>query len=72
MRNKLRDYFKAGVRLVWFLYEKKRKAVEYQSRTKKRVVEIDGKLDGGDVLPGFSLPLKKLFMRVDRRRNGRA
>jgi Uma2 family endonuclease len=72
MRDKLRDYFKAGVRLVWFLYEKKRKAVVHQSRTKKRVVEIDGKLDGGDVLPGFSLPLKKLFSWIDRCRDRRS
>jgi hypothetical protein len=28
----------------------------------------DGELDGGDVLPGFRLSLRKLFERADKRR----
>jgi hypothetical protein len=36
-----------------------------------RRVEKNEALDGGDVLPGFSLPLARLFARTGRRRKSR-
>jgi len=30
-----------------------------------QVVDIDGALDGGDVLPGFRLALQKLFESIN-------
>lgn len=71
MELKLRDYFRAGVELVWYIYPKTQTAVVYTSATSKKAITIDGSLDGGKVLPGFSLPLKKLFARTRRRSNGR-
>ena len=71
MDIKLRDYFKAGVRLVWFIYPKTETAMVYTSLTARKEVGSDGTLHGGKVLPGFSLPLKKLFSRARRRSNGR-
>jgi Uma2 family endonuclease len=68
MDRKLRDYFQAGVKLVWVVDPKKQTAVIYASPTKSRPVEKDGALDGGKVLPGFSLPLKELFARARRRK----
>jgi Uma2 family endonuclease len=66
MDLKLEDYFQAGVRLVWFLYPKTQTAVVYTSPTSKKVISKDQSLDGGKVLPGFSLPLKKLFAKARR------
>ncbi len=71
MALKLRDYFKAGVRLVWFLYPKSQIAVVYTSRTDKKEIDSNGKLEGGKVLPGFSLPLRKLFARTQRPGSGK-
>lgn len=71
MELKLRDYFRAGVQLVWYIYPKTQSAVAYTSPTSKNEISIDGALDGGKVLPGFSLPLKKLFAHLRRRGNGR-
>jgi Uma2 family endonuclease len=67
MDAKLVKYFKAGVRLVWYIHPTKRTAQVYTSPTD--VIELDeaGVLDGGDVLPGFRLPLKELFERADNR-----
>jgi Uma2 family endonuclease len=68
MDRKLRDYFGAGVKLVWLVDPKKQTAVVHTSPTKSHPVEKDGVLDGGKVLPGFSLPLKELFARARRRK----
>ncbi len=68
MRRKLGEYFEAGVRLVWFVYPKTQTAEVYTSPTDMRRIGKSQSLDGGDVLPGFKLPLRKLFARVSRRR----
>jgi Uma2 family endonuclease len=72
MKRKLQDYFQAGVELVWVIQPKTQTAEVYTSPTDKRKVNKDQTLDGGDVLPGFRLPLKELFARLRRRpRKGR-
>jgi Uma2 family endonuclease len=72
MDLKLRDYFQAGVRLVWFIYPKTQSAIAYSSLTVKKEIPKDRALEGSKVLPGFSLSLKKLFARSRRSANGRA
>jgi Uma2 family endonuclease len=67
MRRKLRDYFAGGTRLVWYIDPETRTAKIYTSETEEISVPIDGALDGGDVLPGFNLPLAKLFEKVGPR-----
>lgn len=71
MDLKLKDYFKAGVRLVWFIYPKTQSALVYTSITSKKELTKDETLDGGKLLPGFSLSLKKLFATKRRRGNGK-
>jgi Uma2 family endonuclease len=71
MALKLRDYFDAGVRLVWFIYPKTQTAVVYTSPTSKKELSKDQSLEGGKVLPGFALPLKALFAKRRRRSNGK-
>jgi Uma2 family endonuclease len=68
MKRKLRDYFRAGVRLVWYLYPKTQTAVMYTSPTAKRTVRKDQAVTGGKVLPGFSVPLAELFTTRMRKR----
>jgi Uma2 family endonuclease len=71
MERKLKEYFQCGVRLVWLLDPKTQTAKEYTSPAKVRRIGKDQNLDGGDVLPGFRVPLKKLFAAMARRRKGR-
>jgi len=61
MEHKLSEYFAVGTRLVWFIDPSKRTAAVYTSPTKSKPIPHDGALDGGKVLPGFSIPLAALF-----------
>jgi Uma2 family endonuclease len=61
MARKRKDYFFAGVRLVWEIDPRKRTAEAYTTPDAKTAIPAGGVLDGGDVLPGFRLPLAKLF-----------
>jgi Uma2 family endonuclease len=63
MRRKLREFFKAGVRLVWIVDPPTRTIEVFTAPNKSTVLTEDQTLDGGDVLPGFTLPLRKLFDR---------
>ncbi|MSU79186.1 MAG: Uma2 family endonuclease [Gemmataceae bacterium] len=67
MELKLDDYFEAGVCLVWYVDPRTETITVYTGRNAKQMLTIDDTLDGGGVLPGFSLPLKKLFRRIERR-----
>lgn len=62
MDRKLRDYFAAGVRLVWYVYHTPRREVRVYVKPEEFSVVREGEmLDGGDVLPGFRLALADLF-----------
>jgi Uma2 family endonuclease len=65
MERKLRDYFTAGVRLVWYIDPKTRTARVYTVADQGTLVEADGVLSGGDVLPGFELRMSDLFSHVE-------
>lgn len=64
MRRKLQDYFAAGVRLVWYVDPRTRNVAVYTSPEQCAVFDENGVLTGGDVLPGFELPLRKLFAKI--------
>lgn len=61
MKRKLRDYFDAGVRLVWLIDPPTRSAKSYTAADRFEPVPPNGTIDGGDVLPGFILSLQELF-----------
>jgi Uma2 family endonuclease len=66
MQRKLRDYFTAGVRLVWYVDPRTRSAKSYTGESHfAEVVETES-LSGGDVLPGFELPLRALFEKAGK------
>jgi Uma2 family endonuclease len=67
MQRKLREYFAAGVRLVWYIDPRKRQATIYISPDQAESIPAHGSLTGGDVLPGFALPLSALFARAEGR-----
>ncbi len=65
MAQKLRDYFDAGVKLVWFVSPKSRTVSVYTGAGRSLKRTEDQTLEGGDVLPGFVLPLRELFARLN-------
>jgi Uma2 family endonuclease len=66
MDRKLKQYFEASVTPVWYVDPETRSARGYAGLTDVTVVDQDGVLDGGPVLPGFQLSLRELFARADR------
>ncbi len=64
MQRKLHDYFTAGVRLVWYIDPGTRSAKCYTSEQQCMEISESQSLSGGDVLPGFELPLRELFAKM--------
>jgi Uma2 family endonuclease len=62
--EKLRDYRAAGTRLVWVIDPTKRMVSVRLAGTAERWVSEGGTLDGADVLPGFTMPVARLFARL--------
>jgi Uma2 family endonuclease len=67
MNRKLREYFTAGVQLVWYIDPRTRTAEVYTDPDQPVHVPSDGKLCGGAVLPGFEVTLEEIFHRADPR-----
>jgi Uma2 family endonuclease len=67
IRRKLKEYFRAGTRLVWLVDPRKRTVAAHTSPKAATILAESETLTGGEVLPGFKLPLKQLFAELDRR-----
>ena len=66
LEAKLRDYFSAGTRLAWVVDVAHRSVGVRSSAEGERSVSIGDTLEGGVVLPGFAIPVERLFARVAR------
>ena len=66
MARKRQEYFAAGVRLVWQVDPEARTVAVFTGPEASVVLTEAQALDGGDVLPGFALPLGELFAELDR------
>ncbi len=56
----MEKYFAQGTRIVWLVYPR-RKAVEVFTSPDEMITLTSNELDGGEVLPGFRLPLDEIF-----------
>jgi Uma2 family endonuclease len=61
MLEKVLQYLETGCRIVWVVEPESRTIVDYHSRDEIRLLTVTDVLDGGGVLPGFSLPIADLF-----------
>ena len=59
--DKIDRYRRAGVPLIWLVRPRQRTVTVYAAGREPFVVGEDGELDGGDVLPGFRLPVAAIF-----------
>jgi Uma2 family endonuclease len=64
MADKAAFYLAHGARLVWIVYPSKR-LMESLSLTDRQLLTEADTLEGGDVLPGFTLVVKAIFPHVD-------
>jgi Uma2 family endonuclease len=65
MERKLKEYFLSGVRRVWFVDQQRRSVKVFTSPDQSVTLDEQQTLDGGDVLPGLSLPVALLFENLE-------
>jgi Uma2 family endonuclease len=63
MQQKAREYFESGSRLVWMIYPKTRTVEVFEQLQDQptRILSEADMLDGGSVLPGFSIAVSEIF-----------
>lgn len=64
MARKRREYFRTGCKIVWMVYPRGRVVDVYTSVTDFTSLTESDTLDGGDILPGFRLPVRNLFANL--------
>lgn len=65
MARKRQDYFAAGVQVVWQVEPNARTVEVFTAPDQSTVLHEAETLEGGTVLPGFTLPLQELFGELD-------
>jgi len=68
MSRKIREYFSAGVPLVWVVDPESKSITVYTSPTRAKTISATRTVDGGKVLPGFELSVAALFAKLKRTR----
>src|SRR5919198_953043 len=61
MRERAQYYLRHGTRLVWLIYPEKRLVEVYRQNADSDLLTGDDTLEGGDVLPHFTLPIQEIF-----------
>ncbi|MCC7365784.1 MAG: Uma2 family endonuclease [Dehalococcoidia bacterium] len=61
VERKVREYLRAGVQLVWVAYPELRTVHIYRQSGGAAVLDDTATLTGEDVLPGFEVPVARLF-----------
>jgi Uma2 family endonuclease len=64
IRRKVTEFLQAGTRLVWVTYPDGKYIDVYRPGLKVEILQVDDTLDGGDVLPGFRLPVREVFKKL--------
>jgi Uma2 family endonuclease len=65
MSRKRREYFCAGVELVWMVDHRNRTITVYRSSQHFQIVQEGDSIDGSPVLPGWSFNTADLFAKLD-------
>ena len=66
MSRKRREYFHAGVELLWMVDHRAGTVTVFKSTQDATVFKEGQTLDGGTVLPGWQVDITDLFSRLDR------
>ena len=61
IREKVLEYLACGSSIVWVVDPATRSVSAYRSRRDIALLTMEDDLEGGDVLPGFRLPIAELF-----------
>ena len=61
--DKIRDYFSAGVKIVWYIYPKTEAIYVYASPKDIKVCEGDDIVSAAPVVPDFQFPARAIFRK---------
>jgi Uma2 family endonuclease len=64
LRLRTRLHLQGGTRQVWIVRPEQRTVTVFSADAPERTFMIDETLDGGDIVPGFTLPLASIFGRL--------
>jgi len=67
MELKRKEYFLAGTQLVWEIDPESRSVEVFASSEESTLLDSEGTLDGGKVLPGFTMDIGELFAKPQTR-----
>ena len=62
---KAAEYVEAGTRLVWVVDPDRRRVRVYGPHQPARTLGLADAMDGADVLPGLSIPVRRLFAELE-------
>jgi len=62
VEQKVQRWLSAGARIVWTVDPKTRTIKVYEGTDKATVLREDDELTGGDLVPGFRLPVAEIFI----------
>jgi Uma2 family endonuclease len=65
MDLKRKHFFRAGTELFWIVYPRDQQIEVYTDPQTYRILDRDDTLDGGQVLPGFSVKVAELFDAIE-------
>lgn len=64
-RRKAAVYLRHGTVMIWLIHPARNNAESWTTSddgaARSEIIDIDGELSGGTILPGFTLPLRRLF-----------
>jgi Uma2 family endonuclease len=61
LRQKAEVYLRFGTKIVWLVFPDEQRVEVYVPDDDVREFDMNGTLDGGEVLPGFALPVSQIF-----------
>jgi Uma2 family endonuclease len=63
VNSKVQDWLSAGCRQVWVADPKTRTVTVHHPDGQAEVIPAEGRLTGGEILPGFELPVADIFAK---------
>ncbi|HVO43872.1 MAG TPA: Uma2 family endonuclease [Aggregatilineales bacterium] len=63
VHDKVLEYLRFGVRLIWVVYPESR-TIDVHQAAGAHTLKIDDELTGGDVLPSFRVPVRDVFKKI--------
>jgi Uma2 family endonuclease len=65
IHNKLVEYFDNGCRLAWVIHPDEQSVLVYRQPQPDKLIKLGDRLEGEEVIPGFSLLVADLFAELD-------